>query len=429
MSAFLLKHIQISDPRSAMHGQITDLGISGGIITHLGTDADERHYSKIYDFSGCMATPAFTDLRCNSSDPGYEHRETFQSLARCARSGGYANIALLPNCSPVRQHKTDVEYLLRQSEGLGVRMLPLGAITRDLKSDDITDMYDMKMSGAVAFANANYPVGNSGTMSRALQYSKSFDGLLYAYCHQADLAQGAYVAEGTVAVSLGLKGIPQMAEYLQVQRDIELADYHQTRIHISKVSTERSVDIIRQAKAQGIKVSCDVAVMNLVLTDETIMDFDSNLKLMPPLRQAGDVRALWQGLSDGTIDAICSDHHPQETENKTLEFEYASFGAITLQIAFSLAVEGRNRFFPAMSDADLIQKFNAGPAKVLKLEVPALEEGNTASLTLINPNRQTILSGHNNMSGSNNTWYMDKPLPYSIEACIIGENTHFNKQH
>lgn len=428
MSSYLLKNIQINDSRSPFHQQIGDLGIRDGIIHAFELSLPDEGYEHIIDFTSCIVTPAFVDLRCNSSDPGYEHRETIHTLGRCAMAGGYAYVSLLPNCLPPRQNKSDIESLLNQSSKSPVHFLPIGAITLDLKSNDLAEMYDMKIHGAVAFSNGNYSIDNIGTMSRALQYNKSFDGLIYSFCQQTDLSHGAYVTEGSVAVSLGLKGIPQMAEYLQVARDIELADYHQTRIHLSKISTERSVEIIRQAKSQGIQVTCDVAIMNLVLTDETIMDFDSNLKLSPPLRQANDVKALWEGLLDGTIDAICSDHHPQETEHKELEFEYASYGAISIQIALSLAIEGRNRFCPSMEDADLIEKFNIGAAKVLKLDLPVMAEGSLASMTIINPNHQTILTKKNNHSKSDNTYYMNKPLPYSIEATIIGKNCLFNKR-
>ena len=428
MSSYLLKNIQINDPRSPYHLQVGDLGIKEGKIEAFSPSIPDFDYEQIFDFNGCFVSSAFVDLRCNSSDPGYENRETVQSLADTAMSGGYAHVAVLPNCNPPRQTKSDIESLINLSSKTSINLMPLGAITEGLNSDDLAEMFDMKSHGAVAFSNGNNPIDNIGTMSRALQYSKSFDGLMYSFCQQSELAIGAYVTEGTVAVSLGLKGIPQMAEYLQVQRDIELADYHQTRIHLSKISTERSVEIIRQAKAQGIQVTCDVAVMNLVLTDETIMDFDSNLKLTPPLRQANDVKALWEGLKDGTIDAICSDHHPQEIENKALEFEYASYGAISLQIAFSLAVEGRNRFCPSMNDEDLISKFTTGAANVLKLNIPSIDLGQEANLVVINPHQQTILNKRNNRSKSENTYYMNKPLPYFIEATIIGKNQLLNKR-
>lgn len=429
MQSYLLKNIQISDKKSAFHGQLGDLGIKDGKIHEFGIDLNAADYDKTIDFSECIATPAFVDVRCNSSEPGYEHRETFQSLNRCAMAGGYATVALLPNSQPARQTKADVEFMVHQTQKLPVNFLPLGAITHNLNTDEMCELYDMKQSGAVAFSNANYSVENIGTMSRALQYSKTFDGLIYSFCMQSELSHGAYVAEGTVAVSLGLKGIPQMAEYLQVQRDIELADYHQTRVHISKVSTEKSVEYIRQAKAQGIQVTCDVAIMNLVLTDEAIMDFDSHLKLTPPLRQANDVKALWEGLLDGTIDTICTDHHPQETERKKVEFEYAANGAISLQIALSLAIEGRNRFCPRMDDDTLLSKLNYGGASVLNLNIGGIRIGETAAITIINPHKQTILNRKNNLSESANTYYMDKPLPYFVEATFLNTNSHFNPHH
>lgn len=429
MQSFLLKNITVADKGSKYNGQTGDLGIIDGKISAFGVDLDESAYSKVLDFSECIVSPAFVDVRCNSSEPGYEHRETLQSLNQCAMAGGFSKIALLPNCQPARDDKSGVEFVIHQTEELPVQFLPLGAITHNMQGDDLCEMFDMKQSGAVAFANANNPMENIGTMSRALQYTKSFNGLIYSFCEESELTKGAYVAEGPVAVSLGLKGIPQMAEYLRVQRDIELADYHQTRLHISKVSTEKSVELIRQAKLQGIQVTCDVAVMNLVLTDEAIMDFDSNLKVNPPLRQANDVKALWQGLLDGTIDAICSDHHPQEVERKRVEFEYAANGVITLQIAFSLGIEGRNRFCPSMSDEALLEKFTYGGAKILNCELESIDEGAVANFTVINPHKQTIITRKNNHSLSDNTYYLNKPLPYFIEATFINKNCLFNIHH
>jgi dihydroorotase len=426
MQSYLLKNITIVDEQSEFNGQTGDLLIENGVIKSFETGQSNENADKIIDFSGCFATPAFIDLRCNSSEPGYENRETFESLNRTALYGGFSHIALLPNCFPNRNTKSDVNFVINQSKLFPVQFLPLGTITQDMKGEDLSEMYDMLTAGAIAFSNGNNAIENSGTMSKAILYSKNFNGLIYSFCHLSQLTKGAYVNEGTVALSLGLKGIPQMAEYLQVQRDIELADYHQHKIHISKISTERSVEIIRQAKIQGIKVTCDVAVMNLVLTDEAMMDFDSHLKLMPPLRQANDVKALWDGIADGTIDAICSDHHPQEIEKKNVELEYAAFGASTLQIAFSLAVEGRNRFMPQLSDNVLFSKFNLGPSKVLGLKFQSITIDQTASVLIINPHQQTILNSKNNQSLSQNSYYMDKPLPYFVEALFNQKITHFN---
>ena len=423
----LIKQATVVDPSSPFNGQAADILIDNGIITQVAP-AITGTADQVIQLHGLHVSAGWVDVFANFADPGYEFKETLETGAAAAAAGGFTDVLLIPNTNPVIHNKAGVEYLVQKSKTLPITVHPIGAITRNTEGKELAEMYDMKIHGAVAFSNGNNSIDNIGTMSRALQYNKSFDGLIYSFCQQTDLSHGAYVTEGSVAVSLGLKGIPQMAEYLQVARDIELADYHQTRVHLSKISTERSVEIIRQAKSQGIQVTCDVAVMNLVLTDETIMDFDSNLKLSPPLRQANDVKALWEGLLDGTIDAICSDHHPQETEHKELEFEYASYGAISIQIALSLAIEGRNRFCPSMEDADLIEKFNIDAASVLKLELPVIAEGALASMTIINPNHQTILTKKNNHSKSDNTYYMNKPLPYSIEATIIGKNCLFNKR-
>lgn len=416
MQNYLLKQVMVADSTSAYHQQVVDILIENGRITAIDGQITAPEGVKTLEFNECLATPGFIDIRCNSSDPGLEHRETFASLSRAAQAGGFIKVALLPNSRPVRQTKSDIEFVVNQNKQSPVEFLPLGAITLQMKDGDLAEMYDMQMSGAIGFANANNALQNAGTQSRAMQYVKSFNGLIYSFCNDESIALNGQMAEGPIAVSLGMKGIPPMSEYLMVQREIELADYHQTRVHITKVSTEKSVELIRQAKAQGINVTADVAVMNLVLTDETLMEFDTNLKLSPPLRQAGDVKALWEGLADGTIDAICTDHHPQEIENKAVEFDYASFGAISIQIALSLAVEGRNRFHSTMTDEQLFEKLNQGPAKLLSIPYNNIAVGNIAAITIVNPHKQTILNKHNNLSLSANTYYFDKPLPYHIEA-------------
>jgi dihydroorotase len=426
MQNYLLKQVIVTDRQSAHHGQTVDIAIENGTITSIEPSIESLQNGKVLQFSECYITQGFVDTRCNSSDPGLEHRETFNSLSKAALAGGFCRVALLPNTKPVRQSKSDIEFVNNQNMQMPVEFLPLGAITQQLKENDMAEMYDMQLSGAVAFSNANHSIQDAGTQSRAMQYTKSFNGLIYSFCHDESLASSGQVAEGPIAVSLGLKGIPAMAEYLMVQREIELADYHQCRIHISKVSTEKSVELIRQAKSQGTKITADVAVMNLVLTDETLMDFDTNLKLLPPLRQANDVKALWQGLTDGTIDSICTDHHPQEIENKSVEFDYASYGAISIQIAMSLAIEGRNRFCPSLPDEQLFEKLNINPCRLLSLESHPIQVGEKACFTIINPHKQTILGKQNNQSLSSNTYYLEKPLPYFVEATFNGKYQHFN---
>jgi len=425
MLNYLFKNILITDTLSPFNGQLGDMSVNNGVITQFSMQIDATNFDQIIDCSNCFATPSFVDVRCNSTEPGHEQRDTFESLNHTALAGGYSHIALLPNSFPARNAKADIEFVVQHNNHNTVSFLPLGTITKNMEGNDLSELYDMQKSGAVAFSNADNSIENSGTLSKALLYSKNFDGLIYSFCFLSELSKGAYVAEGTVALSLGLKGIPQMAEYLQVQRDIELADYHQHRIHLSKISTERSVEAIRQAKLQGIKVTCDVAVMNLVLTDEAIMDFDSMVKLMPPLRSANDVKALWEGLKDGTIDAICTDHQPLEIEKKDLEFEYADFGALTMQTAFSLAIEGRNRFMPGLDDDILLNKFNYDAAKILNVKLNTINIGETAGFNIINPTEQTKLNDSNNRSLSKNTFYYNKPLPYKMEGIFIKNN--YNK--
>ncbi len=425
MPKLLFKQVKIIDSNSAHHLQIKDVIIENDTISYIGNEVNTSSNDFYKIVSGGYLTTAFFDTQCHSSVPGYEYRETFESLCSVAMAGGFGSVALLPDSKPVRQSGSDIEFVRNQQ--YPVKFYPLGAIHHQMNEADLNEMYDMHKCGAIGFSNANKAIKEAGTMGRAMQYAKNFDAVIYSFCHDDGIIPGAMLAEGTVAVSMGLKGIPPMSEYLMIMREIELAEYFQVPIHISKISCEKSVELIRNAKQQGISITASVAVMNLALTDEALLDFDSNLKLMPPLRQANDAKALWQGIADGTIDAICSDHHPLEIEKKNVEFDYAAFGNISLQIALPIAIEGRNRFAPNVQDEVLIEKFNTGATKVFKnISLPSITEGNKTHLTWIQTDEQTILTPKSNHSLSNNTYYMNKPLPYKIGGTILGNQYFFN---
>jgi dihydroorotase len=272
----------------------------------------------------------------------------------------------------------------------------------------MAEMYDMYQSGAKAFTDGNRPVQDAGLMERALLYTKGFDALVMSYPEDTAIAGKAKVHEGVVSTMLGMKGIPSLAEELMIARDLYLAEYTDSRIHFSTISTERSVELIRDAKKKGIKVTCDVAVHHLLLTDDALLGFDSQYKVKPPLRTQKDVKALLKGLKDGTIDAIVSQHTPHEVEFKNVEFEVAEYGMIGLQTAFSIAIQA------GLPVDMIIQKMSINPRKILNLEVPVIAEGQEANLVLFDENAEWTFDKANNKSKSYNSPFIGQKLKGSI---------------
>ncbi|HTK19160.1 MAG TPA: dihydroorotase, partial [Mucilaginibacter sp.] len=285
---------------------------------------------------------------------------------------------------------------------------PLGAISYKREGKDLAEMYDMYQSGAKAFTDGNRPVQDAGLMERALLYTKGFDALVLSYPEDTAIAGKAKVHEGEVSTLLGMKGIPSLAEELMVARDLYLAEYTESRIHFSTISTERSVDLIREAKKKGLQVTCDVAVHHLLLTDEALMGFDSQYKVKPPLRTQKDVKALLKGLKDGTIDAIVSQHTPHEVEFKNVEFEMAEFGMIALQTSFATALEA------GLSLETIIEKMAINPRKILNVDMPVIAEGTEANLVVLDKDAEWVYDKSNNKSKSYNSPFIGKKLKGSV---------------
>ncbi|MBC7426784.1 MAG: dihydroorotase [Bacteroidia bacterium] len=409
MSTVLLKNITVTDPNSSYNNKVIDLLIKDGIITDAGSGLKAVD-AEVHDFKGCYASTGWLDLRAQAPDPGYEFKEDLQSLQNVAASGGFTAVCVLPSGKPVTQGRSAIEYIINKGRQGAVELLPLGAITQNLTEENITEMYDMKVSGAVAFSNANHPVSNAGVMSRAMLYATNFNGLIYSLPHDEAIAGKGQMAEGRMSTFLGMKGIPVIGELLMVQRDIELAKYNNCRVHISKISCSESVDLIRKAKKEGIQVTADVAIINLVMSDESLESFDSNLKVLPPLRSQNDIDALIAGLKDGTIDAISSDHTPEDIENKVLEFDYAAFGAIQLQTLFSLALK------TTLSLEEIIKCISINPRKVLELEIPSITKGEIANITIFNNDEEWLYNSESNKSKSSNSYFLGSTLKGKVKA-------------
>jgi dihydroorotase len=398
----LIKSATILYPGSSWHQKTADILIKDGNIESIATDIDTD--ADVFDANGKYLAPGFFDLNCNIGDPGLETKEDLFTGLQAAAAGGFTGVALMPATEPPIHSKTEVAYLVNKSKGNLVDVYPLGTISHSREGKDLAEMYDMYLSGAKAFTDGNSPVKDAGLMERALLYAQGFDALVFSYPEDTAIAGKNKIHEGVVSTLLGMKGIPSLAEELMIARDLYLAEYTNSAIHFSTISTRRSVELIREAKRKGMPVTCDVAAHHLVLTDESLMGFDSQFKVKPPLRTQPDVDALIAGLIDGTIDAIVSQHTPHEAEFKVVEFEIAAYGMIGLQTAFSLAVRA------GLSAELIVEKLSINPRKILKLDAPQLAEGQPANLVIFDTEAEWEYNRENNRSRSANSPFMGQNL-------------------
>lgn len=399
----LIKSATVVDPESPFHNQVADILVKDGVISQIGLSLTDDN-ADVIDATGQYLAPGFFDLNCNVGELGLETKEDLQTGAAAAAAGGFTGIALMPNTHPPVHSKAEVEYLLNRAKGNLVDIFPLGTISHKREGKDLSEMFDMFQSGAKAFTDGNRPVQDAGLMERALLYVQGFGAKVISYAEDAFIAGKAKMNEGVVSTMLGMKGLPSLAEELMIARDIYLAEDSGTAIHFTTISTARSVELIREAKKRGLPVTCDTAIHNLVLTDEALMGFDSLYKVKPPLRTQNDVDALINGLKDGTIDAIVTQHTPHEIEFKDVEFEVAEYGIIGLQTAFSLAVK-------AGLPIDLIvEKFSINPRKILNVEVPSLKEGSQANFVLLDVAAEWEYTRAANRSKSYNSPFLGQNL-------------------
>ncbi|MNK59379.1 Dihydroorotase [compost metagenome] len=407
--SLLIKGITIADASSEFNGKTCDVRVEKGAIVEIGKNLELQKHEAVFEQSGAILSPGFFDLNCVFGDPGFETKEDIKTGTAAAAAGGFTGIAIMPNTKPVVHSKGEVEYILNRAKGNLVDVHPIGAISQNLEGKELAEMFDMKQAGAVAFAEAGKAIADDGFMSRALQYALGFDGLLFTHPENKALVGKAQVNESATTILLGMKGIPALAEEMQVSRDIFLAQYHTAPIHISNISTAGSVSLIKKAKKDGVKVSCDVAAHQLVFTEELLNDFDSNYKVKPPLRSKADNKALIAGLKDGTIDAISSQHRPYEIEFKNVEFEIANYGIIALQTVLPLLLQA------GLDTALIVEKLAIAPRKLLKLEVPEIKVGAVANFTVFNPTKEWTFNSDTNKSKSANSPLFNKTLKGKVE--------------
>jgi len=374
----------IVDGKSDFHLQKKDIWVESGKIKKIGDNLDEQEGAVVVDGEGLHVSQGWIDMSVWTGQPGLEHRDTLTTTAESSVQGGYTTICIMPDLNPPLHSQTEIQYIKYQSASLPVHMLPIGAVSRGLEGKDMAELFDMHHSGAVAFSEGQKGIQDGGLMLRTLQYSKTFEGLIFQQPRDKHLSQGGQMHEGYTSTSLGLKGLPSIAEEIILKRDLDLIRYTGGRVHFSNISTKGSVEIIRLAKKEGLPVTASVSLVNLCFTDEDLSEFDNNLKVYPPLRSVSDKDALVEGLLDGTIDAILCNHLPLDEEHKNLEFTYADFGAAILESAFGLLWKHVRE---TISLEQLVEILTRKPRQILGLPSSTIAEGEPAELTLFNPDK------------------------------------------
>jgi len=374
----LIKSAQIVDLNSDLNGAVRDILIENGIIKQISESIKSKVDCEIFS-PELKVSIGWFDMAARFCDPGIEHKEDLQSGLQAAIHGGFTEVACLPNTKPIIQSKDTLHYLASKSEGTLIRLHVIAAATENLDSKSMTEIFDLHHAGSVAFSDGGHTISNSGLLVRLIQYLSQIDALLMSHSEDTTLASHGVMHEGEVSVYLGQQGMSSISEYSMVGRNLDLLRYAKGKLHFNKISTSESIELIRNAKKEGLNVTCDVAVANLVFVDSDLTSFDTNLKTNPPLRTKADQEALWGGLADGTIDVIVTDHNPQDEESKKLEFDLADFGMIQLETAFSLL---NQRFENHLGLDVLLQKITSNPRKLLKLDVPKIEVGAKANLTI-----------------------------------------------
>src|SRR5688572_10356686 len=416
----LLQAPEIIDVKSPFHQKVKNVLISNGRIAEIG----DKSYAadRVIKADGMKLTIGWFDLGTSIGDPGLEHKEDLESAAKAAAAGGFTELAMLPNTVPSVQSKNEVGYITKGNDSRLVLIYALASVTKNNKGEELTEMIDLHHAGAVGFTDGLKPIWHTDIFLKSLQYLQKFNGLLIDHPEDVWLNMFGQMHEGINSTRLGLKGMPRIAEDIAVTRNLELLGYAGGRLHFSRLSSGRSVDLIRAAKKK-LNVSCDVTVYQALLDDSVLFDFDTNFKVNPPLREKQDNDALIKGLKDGTIDVLTSGHTPHEEESKNLEFDLSDFGMINLQTFASNLVT----LSQAVELEVLIEKITSNPRKLLGLDVPKIDVEEKANLTLFDPNKTWTFDEKVNLSKARNSPWLNKEIKGKAVAVFNNGRTRIDE--
>lgn len=376
----LLKNVRILDPEGPHHNQLRDVLVADGKIEQVAPNI-ETDVAETWDCKGSWVSIGWCELRAQLGTPGLEERETLLSGLKAAAKGGFTRVAAVPDTHPAIDTAAGVHYLRGLAAQTPVELWVLGAITTQLKGQQLAELYDMSDAGAVGFSDHKHPIQNTNLLKLALQYAQVVDKPVFSFPFDPQLARNGVMNEGVQSTYLGLTGMPNLSEYIAVQRDIQIQQYTGGHLHLAGISTEESVQLVAAAKARGQKITADVSFYNLIATDKALETYDSLYKLNPPLRTKKDVAALWEGLQNGTIDAISTDHEPWNIERKACEFEHAAFGMAAMENAFSTLLHGMPEDFPIEK---IVAALSQKPLQIFNQSPGAISEGHAAYLTIFN---------------------------------------------
>lgn len=408
---FLIRAALIVDSNSPLHSSTKDLLIRDGIIAKIDDHIDFE--GEIIEAPGQRVSCGWFDMRAHYNDPGLEHKEDLESGSATAAAGGFTDVLLLPNTEPVIDTKNAVSYYAKWSRGSAVKLHATAAVTRHAEGKELTEMIDLHKAGAKAFTDGISPVWHTDIMLKSLQYLQKFDGVLMNRPEDRMLTAFGTMHEGMVSTRLGMKGMPSISEEIMIKRDLQLLEYTGGKVHFSLVSSKGAVALIREAKASGLNVTADVGIHHLIFEDEDLRAYDTNLKVNPPFRLKEDREALIAAVLDGTIDAIVSDHMPQDQESKKLEFDLAEFGII-----------GQQSFYPALYKVfgektdQVITGFTSKPREILGLDSVSIAEGQKACLTLYSPDQEWHYSTENNRSKSEASPFLGQKMQGQVIGIV-----------
>jgi dihydroorotase len=415
----LIKQATIIDPTSPFNGQTKDILINDGIISSISNSINQKA-GKIIEAKGLHVSIGWMDIFAHFCDPGYEHRETLETGANAAAAGGFTDVMVLPNTSPALHTRSQIEYVIQKSASLPVTIIPIGAVTKNTEGKELAEMYDMHESGAIAFSDGTNSIQSPGLLLKALQYVLAFEGTIIQIPDDKTINAHGMVNEGIVSTQLGLPGKPSLSEELMIARDIELVKYSESRIHFTGVSTQKSIELIKAAKAEGLRVTCSVSPYHLYFCDEDLITYDTNLKVNPPLRTRTDMLALRAAVKEGIVDCIASHHIPQDWDHKTSEFEYAKNGMIGLETLFGVLGDCK---LPVNTIVNLLA---TAPRKIFGIKIPEIKEGLTAKLTLFTPATTFTFDASMIKSKSKNSAFVGKQLTGKVIGIVNGNSSYFN---
>jgi dihydroorotase len=420
----LLKGARVVDPATGVDGRFEVL-IDGTRIARVAAEVPgaERAGAEILDLNpGWIVCPGFIDMHVHLREPGHEHKETIATGTAAAVAGGFTAVACMPNTDPVNDNSSVTKFIVDRAAGAAARVYPIGAVTKRSAGEQLAEIADLHAGGCVALSDDGRPVANALILRRALEYARMFDIVVIDHCEDPSLKGEGVAHEGFVAAVLGLRGIPAAAEEVMVHRDIVLAEMTGGRVHIAHLSARGSLRAVRDARARGVRVTCEVTPHHVTLTDERLngpLSYDTNLKMNPPLREAADREALIAGLADGTVDAIATDHAPHHYDEKHVEFDRAPFGIVGLETAVSLALD-RLVHTGAISIRRLVELLSVNPARILRVPGGTLAAGAPADITVLAPEVTTTVDPDRFRSLSRNTPFAGWTLKGTVAATIVG---------